>query len=570
MRIHGGKLLMMSAMAAALCWSDAATAWSRKLTGDAKVLHALNRLTFGPRPGDVERVRKMGLDRWIERQLHPATIEESPVLAERLAPLDSVRMPMGEMTVKYPPRQLIRAVANAKLPERVTAGMSDAQRRALDRLAGQYKARLGGAGGSEAAASPPRVRGLRDLSFEKRREELARYAPQLLITSDLIENKLYRAVYSERQLEEVLVDFWFNHFNVYLNKGPVRHLTTSYERDAIRPFVLGKFRDMLRATAEHPAMLFYLDNWRSVDPEAAVRMRGNSRGARVQALLRARGLNENYGRELLELHTLGVDGGYTQKDVVEVARCFTGWTIGTLLYDPRFQYVDRVHDKGGKIVLGHRIPAGGGMEDGLRVLDILAAHPSTAKFLSRKLAQRFVADDPPQALVDHMAATYLKSGGDLREVMRTMFHSREFFSQGAYRAKMKSPLEMAVSAVRALDAGVQAALPLSKAIEELGQPLYRKEEPTGYKDTTGEWVNTAGLLARMNFSLQLAAGKLRGIEVVSGRLPSSDLRQAALFLLHDEPTFALRSALEKGLEGRQATPAQVAGLVLGSPEFQRR
>lgn len=531
MRIRGAKLLMMSALALAALWGrDAATMWGRKLAGGEKALHALNRLAFGPRPGDVERVRRMGLDKWIEGQLEPSRLQENPVLAGRLAPLDSVRMTMGEMAAKYPPRRLIRAGERARPSERVTPGMGS----------------------------------------EERREEMKKVAPQLLITSDLIQNKLYRAVYSERQLEEVLVDFWFNHFNVYLNKGPVRRMTASYERDAIRPFVLGKFKDMLRATAEHPAMLFYLDNWRSVDPAAAGRLRANARGDGPQALRRVRGLNENYGRELLELHTLGADGGYTQKDVVEVARCFTGWTIGAPLTDPKFQFAARLHDKGEKFVLGHKIPEGGGMEDGLKVLDILAAHPSTARFLSRKLAQRFVADDPPAALVDRMAATYLKTGGDLREVMRTMIHSREFFSEGAYRAKVKSPLEMVVSAVRALDASVQSALPLSKAIDELGQPLYRKEEPTGYKDAASEWVNTAGLLARMNFSLQLAGGRLRGTGVAQDGSSVADPRQASLRLLHDEPSPALLAALEKSLAGKPATPAMVAGLILGSPEFQRR
>ena len=485
---------------------DAATVWDKKLKGDEKLEHALNRLAFGPRPGDVDHVKKIGLDRWVARQLEPSKLPERDALTQRLEPLDSLRMPAGEMVAKYPPRQLIRAFQKAQ-----------------------------GKIGSEPPALPQRnVRGMRNASPEERREILAKNAPQLVVTADLIENKLYRAIYSERQLEEVLVDFWFSHFNVYLNKGLVRHLATSYERDAIRPFVLGKFKDMLRATAAHPAMLVYLDNWQSVDPAAIENMRRRAKRANLQAPKRLRGLNENYGRELLELHTLGVEGGYTQKDVVEVARCFTGWTVSAVLRDPKFQFVDRLHDKGEKVVLGQKIPAGGGQDDALKVIDIVASHPSTARFLSRKLAQRFIADEPPQQLVDRMAGTFTKSGGDLREVMKTMIHSREFFSEGAYRAKMKSPFEMVVSAVRAVNADVRSAITLSRSIDELGQPLYRKEEPTGYGNTSEDWVSTAGLLARMNFAVALTQNKLRGVTVDESLL------------------------------------AKDQGLKLGSPEFQRR
>ncbi|MEP7361835.1 MAG: DUF1800 domain-containing protein [Acidobacteriota bacterium] len=497
------SLLLAAGMVLLLQTGDAATVWDKKLKGDEKIEHALNRLAFGPKPGDAERVKKLGLEKWIAQQLEVSkSVEpvEPPELVARLEPLDSTRMPMGEMTAKYPPRQLMRALAKAmgKNPDEPIAP----QRNMRD------------------------LRALRNATPEARREEMAKRAPQLVVTSDLIENKIYRAVYSERQLEEVLVDFWFNHFNVYLNKGPVRHLVTSYERDAIRPYVLGKFGDMLRATAEHPAMLVYLDNWQSVDPQAVARMRRQPK--------RLRGLNENYGRELLELHTLGADGGYTQKDVVEVARCFTGWTVGGVLQDPKFLFAERLHDKGEKTVLGQKIAAGGGKEDALKVIDILAAHPSTAKFISRKLAQRFVADEPPQQLVDRMAATFTKTGGDLREVMKTMIQSREFFSEGAYRAKMKSPFEMVVSAVRAVNADVRSAMTLSRSIDELGQPLYRKEEPTGYGNTSEDWVSTAGLLARMNFSQSLTQNKLRGVTVA-----------------------------EESLARDQA-------LKLGAPEFQRR
>lgn len=602
--------------AALLQVGDAATAWDKKLKGDEKSLHALNRLGFGPRPGDLEAVKKIGLDKWIDQQLNPSAIPETAALTERIEPLDSVRMSMSDMTAKYPPQQLIRAFANAKGRSNSPANnMTEEQRQNLEQLAERYRTQrekkdsgasapkpprpdlrgiltpqqartlLRGTPEEKAklfasltpdqrqkliAAVPPGMRGMKDAPPELRREVMAKTAPQLLVTTDLIENKLYRAIYSERQLEEVLVDFWFNHFNVYLNKGPVRHLTTSYERDAIRPHVLGKFKDMVLATAQHPAMLYYLDNWQSVDPAALQNMQRRARRAGFKIPNRARGLNENYGRELLELHTLGVDGGYSQKDVIEVARCFTGWTIATVLNDPKFQFIDRVHDKGEKLVLGQKIAAGGGKEDALRVIDIVSSHPSTAKFISRKLAQRFVADEPPQALVDRMAATFLKTNGDLREVMRTMIASREFFSDGAYRAKMKSPFEMVVSAARAINADVDSALALSRAIDELGQPLYRKEEPTGYYNTAEEWVSTAGLLARMNFSLSLAQGKLNGVKIDETKLPAADPQAAARALLHTDPSASTRTTLEKGLEGKPPTPALLAGLVLGSPDFQRR
>jgi uncharacterized protein (DUF1800 family) len=333
--------------------------------------------------------------------------------------------------------------------------------------------------------------------------------PQQVVARDLMEGKLLRAIYSERQLDEVLADFWFNHFNVFLDKGADHYLVTEYEREAIRPHVLGRFRDLLEATAKSPAMLFYLDNWQSVGPEPPER-RGQGNRAR-------RGLNENYGRELLELHTLGVGGGYTQKDVTEVARCFTGWTIDQPQRGGSFQFNPRLHDNGEKIVLGATIAAGGGIQDGETVLDILARHPSTAHFISTRLAQRFVADDPPAALVNRMAQTFLKTGGDLREVMRTMLASKEFWSVGAYRSKVKSPLEMVASAVRAVHGDVDFAFALANQVAQLGEPLYRKPEPTGYSDSSQEWINSAGLLARMNFALQLAHDKVPGVKVEVAR-----------------------------------------------------
>jgi uncharacterized protein (DUF1800 family) len=330
--------------------------------------------------------------------------------------------------------------------------------------------------------------------------------------------------------------------------------------------VLGHFRDLLEATATSPAMLFYLDNWQSVAPGIANRPNGN----RPQ-----RGLNENYARELMELHTLGVDGGYTQKDVTEVARCFTGWTIRNPQQGGDFFYNDRVHDKGEKIVLGVTIPAGGGKDDAEKVLDILASHPSTAKFISSELARRFVADEPPPELIERMAKTFTDTHGDIREVMRTMLESKEFFSAGAYHSKVKTPLEMIASAVRATDARVDYAFPLAQEIGKLGEPLYRKDQPTGYSSANAEWVSSASLLGRMNFALSLAQNKIPGVKVDQARFVG-DPQKAARKLMDADATPQTRQAIVKALADQKgknpsaATPALVAGLVIGSPDFQRR
>lgn len=402
-------------LAAAVALTAASQSFDRKLSGDGKILHALNRLTFGPRPGDLEAVREMGLDNWIDAQLHPGKLRENPDLSSRLEAL----------------------------------GQSPSQDK-------QQPAR------------------------------------------ELIEAKLLRAIYSERQLDEQLTDFWFNHFNVNIAKGAARFSTPSYERDAIRPHIWGKFRDLLGATAAHPAMLFYLDNWQNTVPNRTKQ---------------ARGINENYARELLELHTLGVDNGYTQKDIVEVARCFTGWTILQPRQGGEFLFNPRMHDDGEKIVLGVKIPANGGRRDGERVLDILAKRPETARFISTKLAQRFVTDAPPPALIERMAKKFRETDGDLRAVIAAMIQAPEFFSEGAQNAKVKTPLEFVVSAVRAAGADVRSVFPLTQKLNDLGQPLYRKVEPTGYSTLAPEWVNSAGLLARMNFAVDLTKNRVPGTRV---------------------------------------------------------
>jgi uncharacterized protein (DUF1800 family) len=585
-----------------------AAAFQKKLSKDDQLRHALDRLTFGGRPGDFAQIKKVGLKKWIDLQLHPERIKENPELAARLKPLDSLTMPTSEVARRYPPPQLIRAVANGRqaLPE------DPVLRAAVERMTRRLKAQNGNTPATDqmepvmkledvlpweqirtlrqgtpderrallsslpdekiddlAVAAPPALRNqlMAIAPVDVRRKLMLMNAPIQVVTFDLMEAKLSRAILSNRQLEELLVDFWYNHFNVFLDKGADRLMVPTYEREAIRPHVLGKFRELLGATAHSSAMMFYLDNWQSVAPPLVRRPNGN----RPQ-----RGLNENYARELLELHTLGVDGGYTQQDIIEVARCFTGWTIEQPQRSGEFWYNDRVHDKGEKTVLGVKIPAGGGKEDGEKVLDIIAAHPSTAKFVSRKLAVRFVADNPPQALIDRMAKTFTATTGDIRAVLKTMLDSKEFWSQGAFHAKIKTPLEMVVSSVRAVGAQLDSAFALANQIQQLGQPLYRKQEPTGYSAMNAEWVNSASLLGRMNFALQLAQNRVPGVKVDGGKFPA-DPAAAAKQLLQRDPSRETLAAIEKAMKEQQernprqqTTPGVIAGLVVGSPDFQRR
>ncbi|MEO5951380.1 MAG: DUF1800 domain-containing protein, partial [Chloroflexia bacterium] len=487
-----------------------AALFKHKLSKPQQIEHALSRLTFGAKPGEVEAVTKLGLNKWIDQQLNPASIAENPELESKLGLLPTLTLSTEQLAIQYPTPQILAAIASGrmKMPE------DPALKETYELLSQRYKARIEAKGGTVPPRPPiaevPRRR-IGALTTEQRAQALKRIAPQQAVSGELTEAKIYRAVQSNRQLNEVLADFWFNHFNVFLDKGADKWLTTSYDRDAIRPNVLGHFSDLVKATAQSPAMLFYLDNWTSVAPEAGDRIR------RVAPKARARGINENYARELMELHTLGVDGGYTQKDVQEVARCFTGWTIEEPNRGAKFRFAERVHDKGEKLVLGVKIPAGGGIEDGLKVIEILSAHPSTAKFISRKLAQRFVSDDPPQALIDRMAATFTKSSGDIKAVLRTMIQSPEFFSKGAYKAKMKSPFEMVAGALRSTNATLTNTLPAAQAIAGMGQPLYRKQEPTGYSNNGEEWLNSAGLLARINFAVALSENKLQGVTIDKDR-----------------------------------------------------
>jgi uncharacterized protein (DUF1800 family) len=558
------------------------TQFNQPLNKDQEILHALNRLTFGPRPGDLEAARKMGLKKWIDQQLHPDRIPENPELTQRLQPLDSLHMSAAEIAETYPPPQLLKAMADGRLP----LPADPEARRSAELQIQRVRARRETKEDDQPNANVQGKQGkngdrLRQAPFKQamrqqvlattdpveRRTLVADNAPQQVLSYDLNEAKLYRAIYGNRQLEEQMADFWFNHFNVYMDKGADRILTSTYERDAIRPHVFGKFRDLLEATAQSPAMLFYLDNWQSVSPDRV--QEGRRQRFPKQKGKQSRGLNENYARELMELHTLGVDGGYTQKDIIEVARCFTGWTISQPNRGGEFIYNDRVHDKGEKTVLGVKIHAGGGRDDAEKVLDILARHPSTARFISTKLAKKFVADDPPPALIERMAKTFRETDGDIRAVMSAMLDSKEFFSEGAFRAKVKTPLEVIVSAVRATGAQVDFAIPLAMQIAQLGEPLYRKIEPTGYSSANAEWVNSAALLARMNFALALTANRVPGASVDAGAF-DTDAAAVARQLLFHNPTQQTLDSIEKALSQKAPTPALVAGLVLGSPDFQRR
>jgi uncharacterized protein (DUF1800 family) len=525
-----------------------------ELSEDEAILHALNRLGYGPRPGDLERVKQMGLENWIERQLHPEKLDE-PILQARLSRLPAANLNSQALLAEYP--------------------QPDTAAKRLGITVDEYRKQM------DAEAHPPQ--GVRPKPSKLPQEAL----------NQLQQAKALRAIYSERQLQEQLTDFWFNHFNVFANKDLDLWLLASYENDVIRSHVFGRFRDLLEASAKSPAMLFYLDNYLSADPQAAKRLRSHPeklRGRQYASLppVGNRGLNENYGRELMELHTLGVDASYTQQDVIEVARCFTGWTIRNARTKPEFAFDDRVHDPRPKNVLGKKIHAGG-IRDGEQVLDLLARDPHTAHHLALELAQHFISDNPPAALVDRMAVAFRKTGGDLREVMRAMVYSPEFWSRSAYRAKIKTPFELVVSTTRALGTDVDTALPLVNWITRIGEPLYQCLPPTGYSDKASAWVNAGALLNRLNFALALAGNHVAGSEVQIAPLlgaeaetdPYQALERAVNLFLAGQMSATTRSTLEKQsadpqiVQIKSGTTTQVnlgtiTGLVLGTPEFQQR
>ncbi len=619
-----------------------------------QIQHALNRFTFGPRPGDLERVRAQGLDQWFEDQLHPDKIEDT-ALEARLAPFRTLRMSTHEMVENFPPPQVVKALqaGRVSLP-------SDPARRAIyeSRLEAyenrQEKKQAGGADDAEPAmktATPADAdkaaktdapanmdqQGDEEMSPKKQDtpqtpEQIARqkqlenqmYAevdaaqlielppdqryqkiirmspedrlivarsargmqtqqlvegmkpeqretiqaivnPQLVVGGELAQAKILRAVYSERQLDEVMTDFWLNHFNIFIGKGPDRYMINAYERDVIRPRALGKFKDLLVATAKSPAMLFYLDNWQSVGPDSDLAKYGpqqrrnpgrfgrpgfpRPQRPQQQQQKRPSGLNENYAREIMELHTLGVDGGYTQKDVTELAKVLTGWSIEQPQRGGDFTFNERAHEPGTKMVLGHKIKDHGETE-GMEVLDILAHHPSTARFIAKKLAMRFVSDNPPE------------------------------------------PLEFVASAVRAGGVDVQNAMPLVQTLNRMGMPLYGMQPPTGYSMKAETWVNSSSLVNRMNFAMQLGSGRLPGMtkttdaQAILRGTPPQDLDGALAAMetaiLAGDISAQTHAVLLKQLNDPQITQRKlddpdknpnygvIAGLIMGSPEFQRR
>lgn len=590
----------------------------REVAADQQVIHALNRLTFGPRPGDAQKIRAIGIDKWIDQQLDPAKIDNS-ALDAFIGRYSILNRNQNDLLAEY----------------------AEAQR---DRRSARRDA-----SGAEGASREDTV-AFRQVALSRRQ-----------VIGQIQSARVARAVASNRQLEEVMTDFWLNHFSVFAQKGPPQaFFLAEYERNAIRPNALGKFRDLLGAVAKSPAMLFYLDNARSMadstrprlgstgrnrglgEPDAVLRVmgrRGRMRSARRAAgnagmqqqaqqrinQLRNGGLNENYGRELLELHTLGVDGGYTQQDVINVARALTGWTIDRPAAGGGFVFRPQMHDAGEKVVLGHKLGGGRGIEDGEQVLDIVARHPATARYIATKLARRFVADDPPKALVDQAAAVFTRTDGDIRAVVRSIITSNEFFSAGAYRAKIKSPFEVVVSAMRAMNAEPDSTPRTAQVIAYLGQPIFGHQAPNGYPESGEAWMNTGAILNRINFGTAAASNRIPGARI--NAIPGLDtLRSAprakqvdaiaalllggsispdtrAVLLSGENPLLATaaaahladptgtdslnepqmmqppppRASNNNNALGRPGTPlpqltgiAQVVGLALGSPEFQRR
>jgi uncharacterized protein (DUF1800 family) len=576
------------------------------------ILHALNRLTYGPRPGDLEAVRHMGLAKWIDQQLNPDSINDS-AMQSHMEKYPTLRMSSSKLYSEFPQPQVAARKAGMSVEEyrkEQQAKQQQVQRQMTAMEAAEQKDDSSDASmdGGLDAGGKAKLNKQGYNGGDPNRSPLEFYqqlkTPQRIVV-ELSMAKIDRAIYSERQLYEEMAAFWFNHFNVFAGKGADRWMLTSYERDTIRPRAMGKFQDLVEATAKSPAMMFYLDNWLNTDPNAEQRIAQQRRGRggfggfgrpqmrpgqqQQQQQKRQFGINENYGRELMELHTLGVDAGYTQQDVVEVAKCFTGWTIRQPQQSGEFFFNPQLHVNGPKHVLGHTIEAGG-MNDGFEVIKLLTHDPHTARHISQQIAQHFVSDNPPASLVDRMAQTFTSSDGDIKAVLHTMFYSPEFWSRDAYAVKIKSPFELVVSAARAVGANVDLPLPMMLWSARIGEPLYQCQPPTGYKDTAETWVNTGALLNRLNYSLTLAGNRLRGAHVDIASLvgpeaagnPNGALDRTIQVLLNGDVSAQTRSTLEKQLNDPQVIEAKlddpikkinvgtVAGLVLGAPEFQRR
>jgi uncharacterized protein (DUF1800 family) len=573
-----------------------------ELTEDEAIMHAMNRLAYGPRPGDVDFVRKLGLEKWIDQQLQPSSIDDS-ALDARLQRYPTIAMSSKKLLEEFP-----NADQAAK-----KLGITKEQ------YEDQQKAKR------EDALAQVIVTGNENL--DKAQQQLAKLQGPNRILAELTMAKVDRAVYSNRQLEAVMEDFWFNHFNVFANKGDDKWLVTSYVRDTIRPHTLGKFDDLLLATAKSPAMLFYLDNYLSADPAAVARnqqmkaMRQgrfqggfaggstptpgtfpgpvsggqagapNPNGAASAAAKNKKdsGLNENYGREVMELHTVGVDGGYTQQDVIQMAECLTGWTIHEPRKDPQFFFDEKIHGEGKKVVLGRTFNYGG-EKDGEEALKMLAHSTKTANFVSAELARHFVSDTPPPALVKRMAQSFESTDGDIRAVLKAMIYSPEFWSKETYRAKVKTPFELVATTARSMNAEVTITLPLTQWVGRMGEPLFLCQPPTGYSDKAETWVNAGALLNRLNFALTFAGDKMNGATVdlksVLGdealRDPDAALARSIQIFLDGQIAPSTQQTLEARLKDPQILRASlddpvkevnqglIVGLVLGTPEFQRR
>ncbi|MCZ6634898.1 MAG: DUF1800 domain-containing protein [bacterium] len=548
--------------------------------------HLLERFAFGARPGEVNRVAKMGPEKWLAQQLE-GTLPDAQ-LEKRLKAFPAVAMTTAEIVATHPKNGYLRK-------EMSKAGILDVEKMKKKEINNKMKAYR-------------KEKGLRTLGQ--------------LTNQDLPGQKLVRAVYSENQLREVLTDFWFNHFNVTIRDGAARHFVLSYEQDAIRSNALGQFRTLLGATAKHPAMLHYLDNTQSRAPQQNQQNQRRNRNQQNQTMAadnemggemggemasgkkpgqkaaipkpppkrQKRGLNENYARELMELHTLGVDGGYTQKDVVEVARALTGWgafPVGNksilknmkrnpqnFVHEGDFLYRRFWHDRKAKVILGETFPAGGGVEEGERVLNMLAKHPSTARFISTKLARRFVSDKPSETLINHLSDTFTKTRGDIKAMMITLAQSPEFWAEAKTRSKLKSPFTLASSALRALEADVKNPRPTLNWITRMGEPLYRYLPPTGFPDYAESWANTGTLVTRMNFGIGLVTGRIGGVVInlpTKGKNNSTNelLKTYSKILLPEqEAKDTLNQVKITVPENAQKKDVQVIALLLGSPEFQ--
>ncbi|HEY4303844.1 MAG TPA: DUF1800 domain-containing protein [Gemmatimonadaceae bacterium] len=527
------------------------------LSARERARHALNRLAFGPRPGDVEAVASMGVDKWIARQLDAESIPEHGV--GLLTSLQSQTRTTADLVADYPTQAEVNMLLRPK------------------------------GANNQILTPPPGV----DSALLRRVQ-----TRQNQINAQVYPAKMIRAISSDRQLLEVMTNFWENHFSVYSGKA-IPYALDQYDREVIRPHALGKFRDLLSAVARSPEMMFYLDNWDSAvdtlhanaDERIRVMRRLASPDSDARAFARlphrrfvANGLNENYARELMELHTLGVDGGYSQQDVIAVARAFTGWSIDTPALGAKFLYRPEWHDADAKVILGHALAPGRQMEDGEEVLRILAASPATARFITTKLARHFIADDPPASVVDRCSKAYLSSDGDIRETMRCIVTGPEFFSRAAYGAKVKTPFELVASTIRAVGGVGDTTQRLPQQAARLGQPIFGRSTPDGWPDRGEDWLNSGAVLNRINFALAVASGAIPGSRpadwpfAAALRTASRDqqVRAVAHDLLGDDVSPETIQALESGsvktpTSGANLTglPA-VVGLALGSPEFQHR